>query len=197
MERNLSILLEHFPKVETGKRFILGIDGLSRSGKTTLGKKLHQVLREKGIPVSVFHIDDYIVERKKRYHTGHEQWFEYYHLQWNVPWLREHFFRKLHESSSFTLPLYDKSSDSHSQQNINLPYHGIVIIEGVFLQRSEWRGFYDFVVYLDCPREKRFARESGSAQSRIGKFKERYWKAEEHYIEAGKPKNIADLVLNN
>ncbi len=38
---------------EEGKRLIVGIDGLSRSGKTTFAKKLVENQREKAIPVLV------------------------------------------------------------------------------------------------------------------------------------------------
>jgi uridine kinase len=83
------------PKLEQGKRIVLGIDGLSRSGKTTLTKKVVQHLQEKYISVCLFHIDDYIVERKERYNTGYEEWYEYYNLQWDVKWLKDNLFIKL------------------------------------------------------------------------------------------------------
>ncbi len=57
-----------------GKRFVLGIDGLSRLGKTTLVKQLEQKLKQKGASFYIFHIDDHIVERNKRYHTKFEEW---------------------------------------------------------------------------------------------------------------------------
>jgi uridine kinase len=157
-------------------RFILGIDGLSRSGKTTLVKKLKVILQEKRINVCVFHIDDFIVERKKRYHTGNDEWIEYYYLQWDIKWLKENFFMKLRESNQITLPFYDDELDTHTIQNVTLPDTCMIIIEGVFLQRREWRSFFDFVVYLDCPRNTRFLRESKSTQQNIEKFRNRYGK---------------------
>lgn len=48
-------------------RAILGIDGFSRTGKTKLSKELEAHLREQGLAVLVFHIDDFIVEKKRRY----------------------------------------------------------------------------------------------------------------------------------
>ena len=69
MDDNLSILLNSIQTMKTGigNRFILGVDGLSRSGKTTFVNKLSHMLQEKNIPICVFHMDDYIVERNKRY----------------------------------------------------------------------------------------------------------------------------------
>lgn len=60
------------------ERLVLGIDGLSRSGKTSFTEKLVEALEK---PVSTYHIDDYIVDRTSRYNTGYEEWYEYYYLQ--------------------------------------------------------------------------------------------------------------------
>lgn len=197
MEDNLLKLLKKIPKVENGMRFVLGIDGLSRSGKTTFGNKVKQILQEENISVCIFHIDDYIVERKKRYNTNYEEWYEYYNLQWNVEWLKDNLFKKLKVSNELHLPSYDNHSDTHKVQLVKIPDTCLIIIEGVFLQRREWKSFYDFVVYIDSPRHKRFKRESENTQSNIEKFRKRYWKAEDFYIKTESPKKQADLVFQN
>ncbi|MFD3448827.1 kinase [Microbacteriaceae bacterium 4G12] len=193
MENNVVALLE-IVKNRCDNRFVLGIDGLSRSGKTTLVNKLSQNLQGK-FPLYIFHIDDHIVERKKRYHTGYEEWYEYYNLQWDIDWLRENFFGQLRDANQLTLPFYDSASDTQILKNVTLPNRCVIIVEGVFLQRKEWRNFYDFVVYLDCPREKRFLRESDNTQKQLTKFENRYWKAEEFYLNTELPEENANLVL--
>ena len=195
MEENLIALLRHIPDIENGNRFILGLDGLSRSGKTTLSEKFCKHLEVMEIPFHLFHIDDLIAERKQRYNTGHEQWYEYYHLQWDVDWLSRNFFNQLKSSNQVCLPFYDDASDTHSIHNILLPDICLIVIEGVFLQRKEWRDFFDSVVYLDCSREKRFLRESEGVQKDMNKLRERYWKAEEFYCQTEVPNEKADLVL--
>ncbi len=52
-------------------------------------------MKQESIPFHIFHIDDHIVERNKRYNTGFEEWYEYYYLQWDIEWLRQKFFQKL------------------------------------------------------------------------------------------------------
>lgn len=182
--------------IKTAGRLVLGIDGLSRSGKTTLANQLSQTLREQGISVCVFHMDDHIVERAKRYHTGNEEWFEYYYLQWDVEWLTHQLFRQLKASHQLTLPFYDHETDTHSKRTVYLSDSDMIMIEGVFLQRKEWRPFFDFVVYLDCPREIRFARENDQVKQNIQKFINRYWKAEDYYLETEEPIKRADVVFD-
>ena len=106
-------------------RFILGIDGLSRSGKTTFVANLKENMKQEGIPFHIFHIDDHIVERNKRYHTGYEEWYEYYYLQWDIEWLRQKFFQKLQHETKLKLPFFMKkqiyvkwkSTDSYCRRN--------------------------------------------------------------------------------
>ncbi|WP_318581772.1 kinase [Bacillus paranthracis] len=177
-------------------RFILGIDGLSRSGKTTFVANLKENMKQESIPFHIFHIDDHIVERNKRYDTGFEEWYEYYYLQWDIEWLRQKFFRKLQNETKLNLPFYHDETDLCEMKKVQIPIVGVIVIEGVFLQRKEWRDFFHYMVYLDCPRETRFLRESPETQKNLSKFKNRYWKAEDYYLETELPKDRADLVIN-
>ena len=188
-------LMQMISTYQINSRFILGIDGLSRSGKTTLVKELHDILVKESQEFHIFHIDDHIVERARRYDTGYEEWYEYFQLQWDTDWLKEHFFQKLKVSNQITLPFYDSQTDTHQNEFIRLPREGVIIVEGVFLQRKEWRAFFDKIVYLDCPREKRFMRETETTQQNPEKFKNRYWKAEEHYFNEYNPIKNADVVI--
>ncbi|MDV6038094.1 kinase [Bacillus sp. SM-B1] len=176
-------------------RFILGIDGLSRSGKTTFVTKLKENMKQESIPFHIFHIDDLIVERNKRYHTGYEEWYEYYYLQWDIKWLRQKFFQKLQNETKLKLPFYYDDTDLCEMKKVQIPIVGVIVIEGVFLQRKEWRDFFHYMVYLDCPRETRFLRESKKTQKNLSKFENRYWKAEDYYLEMESPKDLADLVI--
>jgi uridine kinase len=197
LEDKILNITNKIPKLEQGQRIILGIDGLSRSGKTTLTNKVVQHLKDKNIPVCLFHIDDYIVEKKERYETGYEKWYEYYNLQWNVKWLKENLFQQLKKSKELQLLTYDYGSDTQRLEITEIPDTCVIIIEGVFLQRKDWRNFYDIIIYLDCSREMRFNRESEATQSNIEKLQNRYWKAEDYYMEVETPLAQATLVIQN
>ncbi|MGE7867272.1 kinase [Bacillus paramycoides] len=184
-------------KEHKDERFILGIDGLSRSGKTTLVKELEEDMKQSEIPFHIFHIDDHITERNKRYNTGFAEWYEYYNLQWDIEWLQQNLFQKLHSNMQLELPYYHDETDICEMKEIQLPLVGVIIVEGVFLQRKEWREFFHYMVYLACSRETRFLRESVEMQQNLSKFQSRYWKAEDYYMEMELPRKRADLVIRN
>ncbi len=197
MEIHIQTLINHLPELQPGQKFILGIDGLSRSGKTTFTKRTKQLLEDQSISVSLFHMDDFIEAKEKRYHTGQDEWIEYYHLQWDVDWLRAHFFNCLKESNELLLPVYDSITDKQKWQVFMIPETCLIIIEGIFLQRNEWSAFFDYMIYLDSSRETRFSRESKHTQGNIDKFQNRYWKAEEYYMKTINPIAKADFVIQD
>lgn len=122
-------ILNHYQNHHLNRPFIVAIDGLSGAGKTTFVNQLKSELDT----ILVIHIDDHIVERKKRYETGHEQWYEYYQLQWDTVFLEEQLYKKIHQNErQLYLPFYDKDYDTCTYRTIHLSPYPIVIIEGVF-----------------------------------------------------------------
>lgn len=190
-------------RTEKSRPYVVGIDGLSGAGKTTLVNKLQSELK-KQCDVVVIHIDDHIVERNKRYDTGYEEWYEYYYLQWGVNMLVDKLFKEIHRNSSkLTLPYYDKSMDKTDNKTLSIPSDSMIIVEGVFLQRKEWKSYYDFTVFIDCPREVRHERVLqrdryiGNEQAILDKYKRRYWLGEEHYLKTVNPLKIANRIFKS
>lgn len=197
MEDLIVQITERLPAIDSGGRLVIGIDGMSRSGKTTLTSKLVEHYKRENIQAISFHLDDLIVERERRYGTGEEEWYEYYQLQWETDWLRDHFFTRLKIAEELTLPFYDGEADRRENRKVALPESCIIIIEGVFLQRREWRGYCDYVIYIDSSKQQRIEREAAIVRQNLAKFKSRYWKAENHYLKSQNPQSHADIIVRN
>lgn len=183
--------------------FVLGVDGLSGAGKTTFTDQLVQELQEAGHRIVIIHLDDLIEVREQRYNTGQPEWYEYYSMQWNVLDIQERLFKSVHKKANvLQLKFYNAKEDRCLPKEITLEGCTVLLIEGVFLQRKEWRNFVDYLIYLDCPRETRnkrvLKRDSyiGDMGARLNKYERRYWKAEEFYLREENPLEQADLVLN-
>lgn len=103
-------------------------------------------MKQEGIPFHIFHIDDHIVERNKRYHTGYEEWYEYYYLQWDIEWLRQKFFQKLQHETKLKLPFFHEETDICEMEKVQIPIVGVIVIEGVFLQLKK-NGEISFIIW--------------------------------------------------
>ncbi|MCH7322610.1 kinase [Solibacillus sp. MA9] len=190
---------EEYNKHYLDRPFIVAIDGLSGAGKTTIVNQLVNEIEN----VVILHIDDHIVKREMRYNTGHDEWFEYYQLQWDTNYLKERLYKKLHQNEKqLHLPFYDKEKDIHISKSIQIPPKSIVIIEGIFLLREEWKAFYDYIIFLDCPKEVRYERVLhrdtyiGNLEERLMKYQNRYWVAEDYYLKMQNPFKLAHTIMH-
>lgn len=194
---HIHTIMKELQHLKYSGRLTVAIDGLGRAGKTTLSRLLENTLTAAKIPFQIFHIDDHIVQRKERYDTGYPEWHEYYYLQWKVKWLEEHFFSQLKHNPVLQLPYYELSTDTITEKSVVLPPQGIIIVEGVFLQREQWRSYFDYVIYLESDQQTRYYRENKEMQAKLRKLQERYWKAEDYYVKKICPAEKADLLLRN
>ena len=204
MEHTFTAFIEEiqiqYKKHTFNRPFIIAIDGLSGAGKTTLVHKLNTIIDN----VVIIHIDDHIVRKEMRYNTGNDEWFEYYQLQWDTNALKETLFEMLHQNKhQLQLFFYNKEEDTLTCNTIKLSPNCIVIIEGIFLLRDEWKAYFDYIVFLDCPREVRYERVLhrdtyiGNFEERLKKYQNRYWLAEDYYLEKQNPLQLAHIIYKH
>jgi len=198
MEQLRAIIHHAYTERESGRPFLVAIDGLSGAGKTTLVEQLRGTAPNE----VVLHIDDFIVERHRRYGTRQSEAMEYYELQWDVDLLVETLFKPLREGeTTLTLPYYEQDRDEIVMRTIEVAVDALILIEGIFLLRDEWRAYFDYVVYLDCPQEVRYERVLhrdayiGDLSERLAKYERRYWPGEAHYINTVNPQAQADQIV--
>lgn len=193
-------VIKRFNSLDRGQRpLIVAIDGLGGAGKTTVVKELVGTLENEYI-INVLHIDDYIVESEKRYNTGNKEWFEYYYLQWDIELIKKCLLKIHNNQQELTLPFYNRATNTVINSKRLFVSNSILLIEGVFLQRNEWREFYDYTIFLECPkhvREKRVLKRDsyiGDVSAIRKKYEKRYWVAEDYYLTKEQPLQKADLL---
>lgn len=184
------------------RTLIVGIDGAGGAGKSTISDTLEKELRSEGYNVAVFHIDDMIHPRAVRYNDDYPQWEQYYYLQWRYDYFMREVISPIREGRSLgPVELYDKENDSYKTVLSDIPAGSIVIVEGVFLLRSELEGAFDVTVYIDVSKEERLERVLkrdgyiGDSEAILKKYNERYFPAEDHYFEECSPKEKADIII--
>lgn len=185
------------------KRVIVGIDGLGGAGKSTVSEDIKDTLEQDGIPVLLLHIDDFIHPRAVRYNGNYEEWECYYNLQWRYDYLIENVLSPIKENEDFStsIELYDKDNDTYTSQEITVSDGSVVIIEGIFLQRPELDGVFNYMIYIDVPEEERLMRVLkrdgyiGDEKQIEEKYNNRYFPAERYYASRYQPSEKADTVI--
>ncbi|MER2090994.1 MAG: AAA family ATPase [Sporosarcina sp.] len=183
---------------QTDQSYIIGIDGGGGSGKTTYARTLQRQLQGS----ILFELDDFIHMEKIRYNDNYEEWYCYYYLQWRYGYLVEKILQPLKNGLDINekIEIYDKATDSYILRKFAVPAGTTVIVEGVFLQRPELRSYFDKVIYLDVDKKTRLKRALdrdtyiGSSEEIVSKYENRYFPAEDRYIEQCNPLFLADVI---
>lgn len=189
--------------IETKNARIIGMDGLGGAGKSTLSEKLVQALTEKQYRCILLHIDDFIHPRAIRYNAAFPEWQCYYDLQWRYDYFADVVGRiRSGRPGAIDVELYDKEGDGYISSPVHLAGNTLLIVEGIFLQRRELRGLFDYMIYIDVPEEARLRRVLqrdtyiGGEEQIAGKYHRRYFPAERRYVEEYHPRDTADLVID-
>jgi uridine kinase len=189
----------------SNKAYIIGIDGLGGSGKSTLVNSLKSQLQSEDYYCSVLHLDDFIHPKNIRYDMSREEWDCYYNVQWRYDYLVKEILSPIKNGEIVDkhIEIYNRDEDGYINQNIYIPNGSVLILEGVFLQRKELKGYLDFTVYLDVPQEVRFHRilardvYIGGFEDIKCKYEKRYFPAEDRYVLDYSPIENANFVLKN
>lgn len=190
-------------RYSSDRTLLVGIDGLGGAGKSTISEQLCRKLWEDGFKVTVFHIDDFIHPKVIRYNENYPEWECYYHLQWRYDYFLNAVIRpaKAGQNVNQEIALYDKENDAYRTERFCIEKGSIIITEGIFLQRSELEGCFDYMIYMDIPEELRLRRvleRDGYIGDRAeiqAKYENRYFPAERYYVEQYRPEQKADCVI--
>ncbi|MCH5324667.1 MAG: uridine kinase [Eubacterium sp.] len=181
---------------------IVGIDGLGGAGKSTISEKICCEIQNNNTHTILLHIDDFINVRKVRYNSAYPEWQCYYDLQWRYGYFAEIINQiKNKTNDSIEIELYDKDSDCYFTQSYDIKEKTVVIVEGIFLQRKDLNGIFDYMVYIDIPENIRMTRVLkrdtyiGNEQQIIDKYENRYFPAERKYYNEYHPERLADFVI--
>lgn len=151
--------------------FIVAIDGMSASGKTTLGQLLHEQFPESNL----FHMDDYFLQPHQR--TA-ERLSE---VGGNVDY--ERFMNEI------VLHLNDKDGVSYRKYNcktqtlsseIHVPWQPLVIIEGAYSQHPYFGNIYDLRIFCEISKEEQRERILKRNGPEMLKRFENEWIPKEH-----------------
>ena len=183
-------------------RAVVAIDGVDGAGKTTFADALAVELRSRGSLVERASIDGFhhvLAHRRAEGRTAEAVWrrhFDYGGLRRALidPW-------RAGPPATYRTAVHDVATDEALDlPPRSVPAEGVLLVDGLFCQRPELEGCWDRVVFLDVPFEvsvaRMAARDGGSADP-DHPDQRRYVEAQRTYFELCRPRDRADLVVDN
>lgn len=103
--------------------------------------------------------------------------------------------------STYRVAVHDVDSDrALDLPSAVVPAGGLLLVDGIFLQRDELRAHWDLAVFLDVPftvSVSRMARRDGSADDPEHHEQARYVEGQLIYLDTCDPRSRADVVVDN
>lgn len=175
--------------VETNAVRLVLIDGLGGAGKSVLARALAGELR-----APLIEGDDFYLPSAKRQPSG----LGSYALGASYDWrrLEQQVLAPLARGEDTRFQRYDWTHDRLSDW-VRVSAKGSVVVEGVYLLRTELRNYASVSIWVETPRDVRLAR----GLERDGEVARPQWidewmPAEDAYVSAMRPRAAATLVVD-
>ena len=165
--------------------FVVAIDGMSASGKTTLGQLLHTQFPESNL----FHMDDYFLQPHQRTDKRLSE------IGGNVDYERfmDEIILHLNDKSGVSFRKFDCRTQTLSRE-FHVPWKPLVIIEGAYSQHPYFGNIYDMRIFCEISKEEQRERILTRNGAEMLKRFESEWIPKEHaYFEFYKIKEKSGL----
>ncbi|MFF3246589.1 uridine kinase [Streptomyces sp. NPDC002870] len=186
-------------------RLLVGIDGFTAAGKTSLGHELAELITAVGRPVLRATLDDFKNPWKDRHLYDRESGEGYYRNAYDYDAAKRLLLdpcRSPAASSAVLCSIDPLTQQDHSSDATPLASDAVLIVDGVFAFRPEINAYWDFRIWLHVDAELSVRRGADRDQDWAGSEAEsihrnRYLVAERIYLEEVDPLPKMDVVIDN
>lgn len=186
-----------------GRPALVAVDGVDGSGKTTFAARLAGAFTERGRPVEVVHLDDFLNPRVVRYRRGRTSPEGFFRDTYDLATFSARVLEPLGPTGSRTIVrrAFDHVADRPvTDRPVHVPADAVVIVEGMFLHRDGLREHWDVSVFLDVPfavSVARMAARDGSHPDPEHPSLRRYVAGQRLYLSGCDPRARATYVVDN
>ncbi len=181
----------------------VAIDGVDGAGKTTLADELAPLLRSRGRPVIRASVDDFHHPAAHRYRAGRHSPEGYFRDSFDYTALRRRLLDPLGPEGDlgYRVACFDYRRDAPVEPPTERAEpDSILLLDGIFLQRPELRGGFDWTLFLEVPFEvtvARMAERDGGPTDVEAPGNRRYVGGQRIYLQECEPRRSADVVVDN
>ena len=184
----------------------IAIDGVRTSGKTILAGELSTELEQYNHPAIMASVEGFHNPRENRYRKGRNSPEGYYLDSFDNNAIINNLLQPLGPKGNleFKTAVFDFKTNTKVISSLQkAETNSILLFEGVFLFRPELKDHWDFKIFLDVDFETTVKRACerdyhlGTVQEITEKYAERYNPGQKLYLEQAKPKQQANIVIDN
>ena len=188
-------------------RLRVAIDGLTASGKTSLGHELAQGLARRGRPVLRASLDDFKRPWSERHLYDRVSGEGYYRNAFDYDTARKLLLDPSDPTADGIVSLCSIdpiTQIDHSAATTRMPSNGVLVVDGVFAFRPEINAYWDLRVWVEIDSElsvcrgiERDTAMAGGADEAERLHRARYLVSERLYASEVDPRSFVDVIIDN
>jgi len=196
-------ILERRLEVAPGCSVLVAITGIDGCGKGHLSERLREVLADAGLRVGVIGIDGWLNLPHKRFsECNPAEHFYLYAIRFKE--MFEQLVFPLRDKRSITLEadFAEETATSYRKHFYNFENLDIILLEGIYLLKREFQGYYDLSIWIDCTFKTALERAVNRGQEglppeeTIRAYQRIYFPAQKIHFEKDNPRQAATIILN-
>ena len=205
-EELLGIIVKNILSIKRSHPVRVCIDGVDASGKTTLADALAVELGKHKSVIRVS-IDGFHNPKEIRYQKGRNSPLGYYMDTTNYEAFINTVLKPLGPNGNlkYKTEVFDFIKNSEVESStLEADKNSILLMDGVFLLRPELVDHWDLKIFIDVDFKITVERASkrdgyylGEENEITEKYQQRYVPGQKIYFEKAKPKEKADIIINN
>ena len=197
-------ILERRATIPATRCMLVGLSGIDGCGKGYLARQLEARLALHSITSAILNVDGWLNLPSKRFDPNNpaknfyanairfDQFFE----QLVLP-LRDH------RSLRLVADVTEETASCYRSHTYDFKDVSVIVVEGIFIFKSEYREFFDLSIWIDCSFPTALARAIGrgqeglSAANTIAAYETIYFPAQRIHFAEDHPREHADVIFDN
>ena len=190
--------------IPEARSLLVGVSGIDGCGKGYIAKQIEARLGQHSIAAANINVDGWLNLPEKRFNMIKPA----EHFYGNAIRFDELFAKlllplKKHRSANLIADCTKETARNYSKRTYSFKNIDVVLVEGIFLFKREYRGPFDLAVWVDCSFATALARalvraqEGLSPAETIHAYQTIYFPAQKIHFTRDNPRETADLILNN
>jgi uridine kinase len=206
-DRVVASIAEAIVASSAGRPMRVAIDGPDAAGKTTLADELREPIEAAGHPVVRVSLDGFLRPRRERTEGNAQSAAGYYLAAFDSDAFGELVLAPLRAGGDRAIRVAscDYPADRRTiGEPLVVATDTVVLVDGVFLQRSAFRDDWDFVVFVEVSEDETLRRAGlrdaalfGGIAETERRYRERYLPAQRLYRDGFDPTAHADVLVDN
>jgi len=202
-DRLLDLVASQVPPAGSQDCVRVGIDGVDGAGKTCFADELAAALRRRGRPVVRVSVDDFHQVQAVRHRRGRQSPSGFWLDSFDYPRLWAEVLTPLGPGGDrrYRPAGHDLTTDRVlAPAPVQAPPGAVLVLDGIFLHRDELAGAWELSVFLDVGFDetaRRMAHRDGTKPDPEHPSMARYVLAQHRYLAGCRPRERADIVLDN